>query len=41
MEEGGGHTRILKDGVLITTVPGHAEIKEMTARKILKDAGQK
>lgn len=41
LKEGGEHTRVLRGDVLITVVPRHREIKEITARKILKDAGLK
>lgn len=41
IQEGGRHTKVYKDGVMITQVPRHAEVNEITARKILKDAGLK
>lgn len=39
MVEGGRHTKVLKDGLLITEVPRHAEVAEPLAKKILRDAG--
>lgn len=38
-EEGGEHTKILRDGKLITTVPRHREVLDLLAKKILKDTG--
>ena len=40
-KEGGEHTRVYKGDIMITTVPRHSEINEITAKKILKDAGLK
>lgn len=39
LKEGGRHTKVYRGDVLITEVPRHSEVKEFTARKILKDAG--
>lgn len=38
-KEGGQHTKVYKDNIRITTVPRHREIKDILAKKILKDAG--
>lgn len=34
--EGGDHTKVYLDGALITMVPRHSEINEMTAKGILR-----
>lgn len=39
--EGGNHTSLYRNGVLVTQVPRHNEINELLAKKILKDAGLK
>lgn len=39
--EGSEHTRVYQGDALITTVPRHTEVNEITAKKILKDAGLK
>ena len=38
-DEGGNHTRVLRDGKLVTTVPRHNEINELTTRNIEKLTG--
>ncbi len=40
-EEGGRHTKVLKNDKLITEVPRHKEIGDILAKKILRDAGIK
>lgn len=41
-KEGGNHTKIFnREGKYITAVPRHPEIKELTARAILKETGIK
>lgn len=37
-EEGARHTKILFNGTVVTTVPRHNEINEITARNIIKQA---
>ena len=39
VREGGNHTKVYKDGVCVQVLPRHAEIKENTARAILKSLG--
>ena len=39
--EGGSHTLIFKDGVRISAVPRHSEVKESLARGIEKQTGVK
>ena len=39
IKEGGNHTKIYKDGVCVQTLPRHTEIKENTAKAILKSLG--
>lgn len=40
LAEGGRHTLVLKNGNLITTIPRHKEINELTAKGILKKLQQ-
>lgn len=37
LREGGGHTKVLINGKLVTTVPRHREVNEHTAREVVKD----
>ena len=39
LEEGGSHTRVLRDGKLVTTVPRHNEVNELTTRGIERLTG--
>lgn len=39
LKEGGEHTKVYDNDKLITTVPRHREINEITARAILRAAG--
>lgn len=40
-KEGGSHTKACRDGRVVTVIPRHAEVSDMTAKRILKDAGIK
>lgn len=40
-QEGGRHTLVFRNGIMVTQVPRHREVNELTAKKILKDAGIK
>lgn len=39
-ERGSSHTIVRFDGVKVTTLPRHNEINELTARSILRTAGE-
>jgi predicted RNA binding protein YcfA (HicA-like mRNA interferase family) len=41
IREGGNHTKVYRDGVRISAVPRHAEVKEPTLRSIEKQTGVK
>lgn len=39
--EGGRHTLVYRDGVLVTEVPRHKEVNEILSKKIPRDGGVK
>lgn len=41
LQEGGRHTKVYRDGVRVSTVPRHTEVKEAVARQIEKDTNVK
>lgn len=41
IKEGGDHSKVYRDNALLTEVPRHTEINELTARAILRKLGLK